>query len=167
MGKPIYHSETDKIRQYVMPYIANRKLVLDFGCGGDKIVPEAVGIDMRALPGVDHVMGSDDEVYKWGEDLYGKVDVIYSSHFLEHLMFPWELMGKWRQMLKPDGLMILYLPDDNLYDNKNNPEHLHAWTANDFADGFRTSFKSQMQILSCIEDNGYDRYSFCLMARNL
>ena len=68
------------------------KLVkLDIGCGGNKIAPDFVGIDMYKMKGVDVVcnVGKDKLPYK-----DNSVDEIHCSHFLEHLT---NMGGKWER----------------------------------------------------------------------
>ena len=45
-----YQSETQKIRPFVLKWLDG--VVFDIGCGHDKIKPDAIGIDVRGLPGV-------------------------------------------------------------------------------------------------------------------
>jgi SAM-dependent methyltransferase len=56
-------------------------LVLDLGCGSNK-VPGTVGLDVRQVPGVDHVV--DIMKSRWPID-DNSVDGIVSTHMLEHV----------------------------------------------------------------------------------
>ena len=163
----MYSSETQKIRPTALKYIKDGDVVYDFGCGGDKIVPEAIGVDFphRLAKRPFIAIKNPNSIY----DLDIKpqsADVIYSSHFLEHIMFPAKMIGLWHEMLKKGGFLILYLPDDDKYDNASNPEHLHAWTHRSFVDIFKTAFSpSMLEIVDSKRDFGEDRYSFYLVAR--
>jgi SAM-dependent methyltransferase len=57
------------------------KIKLDIGCGRFKKTGY-YGVDMLDLPGVDYVVDLRKEKLPFGDN---SVDVVYSSHFLEHL----------------------------------------------------------------------------------
>lgn len=114
----VYRSETDKMRQWLVPYTA-----VGYGCcigfGGDKIVSKAIGIDLPvpyACTGGDVVQlgGTAEDLY-WFKD--GVLDWVSSSHVLEdfeenkcHIV-----LEEWLRVLKPEGYLILNLPDEPLF----------------------------------------------------
>lgn len=49
---------------------------------------------------------------------YGKFDVIYSSHVIEHIPNPNEWMAKFYQELKPDGVLCLNIPNQFSIDRR-------------------------------------------------
>lgn len=161
-----FPSETAKIRPKVLKYVQG-KSILDYGCGGDKVVPHALGIDIRPLPDVDLVTGSVEAVYDLTDRLQnyeGNTDAIYSSHFLEHVADDKRLMRSWVKMLKEGGYLVLYLPDDKKYDNKSNPEHLQIYTHDVFVKEFLPQF-SELETIDHGTDYGEDRYSFFTVSR--
>lgn len=114
----VYHSETAKFRELEqMKYIQGG--VLDIGCGDDKIIPSAIGFDGRALPGVDLIQ---DDPYDMSSVEW--MDTIFSSHFLEHLADQYGAIKEWSECLHSGGHLVLYLPDGDHYNNKENPEHM-------------------------------------------
>lgn len=180
-----YMSEAAKVRDLpeVMKYITGD--ILDFGCGGDKIVPHAIGIDGRKLPGVDVVSERLHE-FSFIFDLASagfcveedrKWDTIFSSHLLEHLVEPYAAIIAWASLLKQGGHLILYLPDGDHYDNKANPEHMVDMKYEPFMFWFRRAFcgegkdfkgehlPAQFELVDHGLDVGEDRYSFYLVAR--
>lgn len=81
------------------------KRVLDIGCGNDKIIPEAEGWDLPQGDG-QYLRGIAD----------GSFDVVFSSHFIEHLRDPLEgLLNQWR-VLRSGGYLIFLVPDEDLYE---------------------------------------------------
>lgn len=96
--------------------------VLDLGCGDDKIIPEATGWDLPEGDG-QKLVGVANESY----------DILYSSHFVEHLRDPLEgLLNQWR-VLKPGGYLIFLVPDEDIYEQGIwpsifNTDHKHTYT---------------------------------------
>ena len=93
---------------------------LDIGGTRDWILQGAIGVnpyefdpqhDAYNLPGKDY-------------------DFIFSSHCLEHLENPIEALELWRDSLKSEGVMFLYVPhpDMEYWLPQNNRRHLHQWT---------------------------------------
>jgi SAM-dependent methyltransferase len=81
------------------------------------------------------------------------VDYIFSSHCLEHIKDWIEVMEYWHKMLKPGGVLFLYLPD---YSQKywrpwNNKKHKNIFTPEIIKDfmlnlGYRKIFKSGVDL---------------------
>ena len=80
--------------------------VLDVGCGGVKQVPEAVGVDRLALPGVDVV--ADLEGGLPLED--ASFDHAFCVHVLEHVRDLVGLMGELHRVLAPGGVLHVLCP---------------------------------------------------------
>lgn len=174
-----FMSETAKVRELpqVMIHICGK--IVDYGCGGDKIVPEAVGMDGRELPGVDIVcpdLENPQRLSNFGT-LIEEFDTVYSSHFLEHTIEPYKMIHMWYQMLIPRGKLVLYLPDGRYYDNYGNPEHMQDINYENFSFWFKRNFCGEgknykgehltkyFELIDHGMDVGEDRYSFYLIAR--
>jgi len=137
--------ESAKIRDAVAPYL-DGKDVLDLGCGDEKIVSWAVGVDdasaWKSPPAaIDVRLPIDAVPGKLAGDLLGsgrplKYDVVFSSHALEHLRSPiMRVILDWLSLVKVNGRLILYVPDENRYQFNpsnvmvHNPDHLHFLTS--------------------------------------
>ena len=108
--------ESAKVRFDLVPYMNGR--VLDLGCGQDKVYPIAVGVDNKIdakLFGIevkpDVPVDTCERMPIFGDE---SADTIFSSHMLEHI--PCEnvpaTIKEWRRILKPNGYLILYLPNN-------------------------------------------------------
>jgi len=86
-----------------------RTLRLDVGCGANKNAPDCIGMDKRALPGVDIV--HDLETFPWPLPS-NSVRVVFMSHFLEHVK-PWlffDLFGEIHRVMQHDGQVLISGP---------------------------------------------------------
>lgn len=159
--KPVYFSETAKIRSRIAHYLGGE--ILDIGCGSEKITPEAIGVDARKFPWVDVVTN---DLSKLSSLLKQKFDIVFSSHCLEHFKDDVGALANWIQCAKVGGLVILYLPEATLYDNSKNPEHLHSYTHKEFCEWVRKNFANAVIVDDGL-DAGYDRYSFFVVLKRL
>lgn len=106
--------ESSKIRWEVVPYFHGR--VLDIGCGPYKCFPHFIGVDNGHHWGM---QGADVKCDATKLDLFASrsCDAVYSSHLLEHI--PYEdvpaTLAEWMRVIKDDGHLILYLPDEDQY----------------------------------------------------
>jgi len=60
-------------------------------------------------------------------------DFVYSSHCLEHLNDPYEGLKNWYRVTKPNGYLIITIPDEDLYEagvfpSTFNGDHKHSFT---------------------------------------
>ena len=121
-------SETSKIREVVWPWV-KVGIGLDVGCGPDKIHPECTGVDLfdpncttlkpKDCPNT--INGNAENLSAFKD---GSFDWVYSSHCLEHLNNPNKAIAEMVRVLKPDGILILYLPYKYWFD-KIHPSQLH------------------------------------------
>ena len=165
-----FPSETAKIRPKVEKYLQGKK-ILDYGCGTDKVVPHAIGIDMRQVPGVDIPIFKLNDVYDLEVTTYageiGTFDAVYSSHFLEHLKNDQRMLDSWIKLIKVGGFLVLYLPSDLHYDNKSNKEHFQIYTHEQFVQDFTLQHSDKMKVVEDGLDVGPDRYSFYIVAEKI
>ena len=105
-------------------YFGGDKQILDIGCGPDPITPGARGWDIERGDGDGgKLAGVEDNSF----------DIVFSSHFNEHLYDPLEgLLNQWR-VLRPGGYLIFQVPDEDLYEqglwpSRYNDDHKHTWT---------------------------------------
>lgn len=172
-------NEMSKIKDKVMPYLTGK--ILDIGCADCKIVPEAIGIDGRDLPGVDLVVPAHliSHLYNnYGDRLY-RANVIFSSHCLEHLLDDYAALWDWSKLIVEGGYLILYLPEASAYDSYQNEEHCRNYNYKDFMFFFERcfcgkgkNFKGEpflktFEVVDSGLDIGEDRYSFYLIAKKI
>lgn len=110
-------SETSKARERLLGFCIGNGL--DIGHGGDKIVPNAIGIDMPTMytnvgNDVSQLRGDGTNLY-WFKD--GVLDFVYSSHLLEDFIETEAVLIEWCRVLKTMGRLILLLPDQQMYKN--------------------------------------------------
>jgi hypothetical protein len=113
--------EASKTRRFRGPEFVDKYLsgkVLDIGCGPDLVVPGAQPFD---LP---HGDANCIATYLPGESF----DCVHSSHCLEHMRDVPEAIRQWWSLVKPGGVMITTVPEENLYEqgiwpSVFNPDH--------------------------------------------
>lgn len=69
----------------------------------------------------------------------GPWDYVFSSHCLEHLPNPVAALEHWRSVLRPGGVLFLYLPhpDMTYWLPQHNRKHMHSWRPADMAQMLR------------------------------
>lgn len=125
----------DKEREVVASFV-KPGVVYDLGCGASKTVPGAIGIDRvpmgDVIPHLEGALSAADIVGDVSGELPipdASADTIISRHILEHCVDPVKTMRCWTRKLKPDGRLILTLPDERIgMTVPMNPEHRHAYT---------------------------------------
>jgi SAM-dependent methyltransferase len=98
---------------------------IDIGCGPDKLkIPngEVDGWDLQ-----------DGDARKMDGVPLNHYDFVYSSHCLEHLSDPIIALNRWIEILKPNGILYVVVPDFVLYEggtwpSRFNPDHKFAFT---------------------------------------
>lgn len=113
---------------------------IDIGCGGNKYHPDAIGIDIAAIPGVD-LVGDALVILQNFEN--NSVGHIYSSHFLEHHEKPELILKEMVRVLVPGGLIELKVPhfSDPWY--YSDPTHKHFFGLYTFAYYFENNMFSR------------------------
>lgn len=102
-------------------------ICLNLGCG-DKKQPGEIGVDI--IPGklVDVVVDLNSPL----PFLTGSVDYIYSNHSLEHLSNTIEIMEEIHRVLKPDGIVEIFVPHARNIEFFRDPTHKRAFTYGTF-----------------------------------
>lgn len=83
------------------------EIILELGCGPQKIFPAAIGIDMIDSPAVD-IVADVNQGLKFIPD--NSIDKVFSSHFLEHLDHLELVMSEIFRVLKPGGIHAGLVP---------------------------------------------------------
>jgi SAM-dependent methyltransferase len=86
---------------------AKTKKILDIGCGKHKAVPEAIGLDVVKLEGVDVVHDLNKFPYPFKAASF---DEIYAFMVLEHVEDLVKVMQELHRILKPEGLLHVKVP---------------------------------------------------------
>ena len=95
---------------------------LDIGYGGDVIVPDCAGWDLRNGD-AQYLAGIDDESF----------DFVYSSHCLEHMYDVRIALKNWFRVVRKGGYLLLAIPHRDLYEKKKtlpsrwNADHKHMF----------------------------------------
>lgn len=111
--------------------------VLDLGCGGKKIDPRVIGVDIR--PNGDYGVGYNSLIPSGGEvacdvvDLKPfadkSVDAILAKHLFEHLINPVKALKEWGRVLKDGGRLVIIVPDWRYCESIScDPSHTAAYT---------------------------------------
>jgi len=149
---------------------------LDIGCGIEKIVPEAIGVDFdRQYDITVHPRTISDTHCGWEAYLStiadDSVDYIYSSHLLEDYKEIGSVLLEWIRVIKRGGSLILYLPVEDQFKEHcdrtgqmyNFAHHQNWKNAEDFWHGLSEEIREKL-VLGEHED-GIGGYSFLIVAR--
>ena len=138
-------------------------VVYELGCGASKTVPNAIGIDRvpfgEEIPHLDNARSVAEVLGDVTQELPiadNSADTIIARHIFEHCVDIVGALRKWIKKLKPDGRLIIVVPDERIAMSiPMNPEHVHAFTPE--------SLKNLIELLgmkcSAVED-GYNGVSF-------
>ena len=107
-----------------LPYRERPGSLLDIGCGSGKLLREekrlgwdvhGVELDPRSSSHARDVEGFDVVTGNFMDAGYerGCFDVIVMNHVLEHFLNPLTELGKVRDILRPDGIVAIRLPDQS------------------------------------------------------
>lgn len=121
--------------------------ILDLGCGHNKTIPNAIGVDMVPKDAVIDTLAKQVSVADVTADVSqplpfepNSVDTIIARHILEHLTDSVTILGNWRALLKEKGRIIIAVPDDCLIKSiPLNIEHVHNFS--------KESVKSLLEVV--------------------
>lgn len=125
----------DKEGEIVLSFVEGQN-VLELGCGGQKTVPHAIGVD-KFIKGENIPIISKISVADVKADVQeplpfedGSQDVIIARHILEHCLDTVGTLRNWGKVLKTGGRLIVAVPDEDVTVGVPlNPEHVHAFNA--------------------------------------
>jgi ubiquinone/menaquinone biosynthesis C-methylase UbiE len=122
---------------------------LDLGAGMGKITPTALGIDWGSN-GINWEGNATD--LHWFRD--NVLDYVFSSHMLEHVDNEDTVLREWIRVIKPGGYLVLYLPDDEKFDNSTqieNGEHKRVYTLGTMKQLLK---RMNLRIVECFQHFG-------------
>jgi|ETNvirnome_2_300_1030623.scaffolds.fasta_scaffold00134_13 SAM-dependent methyltransferase len=123
--------EGDLVRSYI-----TGEQVVELGCGFRKTIENSIGVDRikkgDAISTLSNELSVADIEANAEEELpfeTDSVDTIIARHLLEHCVDLSKTIKEWRRVLKPDGRLIIAVPDQTIGDTiPMNPEPVHAFT---------------------------------------
>jgi SAM-dependent methyltransferase len=131
------------------PSIKPNDTVVDFGCGGGSLLhnlvcKERIGIEpnpsaaasVKSL-GIRHFFSPEEALKVLGP---GVVDVIISTHALEHALNPFLELNNLRLLLKSGGRVHFIVPCDSIrqrYNSQDINNHLYSWNPQNLGNIFR------------------------------
>ena len=113
------------------------KVILDLGCGSNKTLPNAIGLDLvKKDDTVATLVGKPTSQADMEADVSkplpfadDHVDTVIARHVLEHLIDTVTVLEQWITVLKPGGRLIIAVPDERrIHSIPMNMEHVHAFT---------------------------------------
>lgn len=123
-----YTAEAKKIVWEVAPYLRGRGL--DVGAGTFKVLPHVISVDNGHHEVFGHQINPDVKVEDAADlSIFGSqsMDFVFSSHLLEHIENYSKALKDWWRLVKHNGYLILYLPDEDEYpkvgEKGANPDH--------------------------------------------
>lgn len=124
--KNVQYLETSKIRRHVLDrypsyFGANPEAVkgVDICCSRDPLTRTCVAFDETDWPEV--TRRGDARSLPFADGEFGWA---WSSHALEHFEDTEAVLREWLRVIKPSGMIGLYVPNQNLY-QQNSTEHKH------------------------------------------
>lgn len=149
--------ETTNIREHAIKYCIG--LGLDLGCGGDKITPHSIGFDLPQP----YFQAGNDVIEMKGDARFlpfndNVLDYIFSSHLLEDFTDTAGLLKEWLRVIKPNGYLVLYLPDELRYREycKQTNQGVNGNHKIIMSSDYLKSFLTDYKIVECFENS----YSF-------
>ena len=94
---------------------------IDIGCGNDPVFSHVIPFDKEH--------GDANQISKYFPNK--KLDFVFSSHCLEHMIQPENALKEWFSILKPGGYLFVIVPDEDLYEQGHFPSKYnddHKWT---------------------------------------
>lgn len=119
-------------RHFFAPYLRPQDELLDFGCGGGHLlrtlnVTRKVGVDINPIA-LASAKEKGVETFNTLEALTGQTfSRIITSHALEHVPNPYQILGQLRSLLQKEGLLVWLSPMDSWHNR-----HQRQWKPNDF-----------------------------------
>jgi hypothetical protein len=98
---------------------------------------------------------------------------------LEHIAADYAALKDWSLLLREGGHLVLYLPDGDHYDNKENLEHMRDVKYEQFLFWFKRAFCGEgndfrgnhvpkiFELVDSYTDYGENRYSFVVIAKKV
>jgi len=185
-NNPTAHDIARHTAQVVSKVLPEGASVIDIGCGSGLLVDRLARMGYQAT-GLDwseaavefarkHYQGEYILVnVEQGLDVGRKFDCVVASHILEHLENPHEFLQSVREIMEPDGYLVIAVPNFAWYDTDSihrsvstifDPEHVVGYSpvglrklldANEYQVEFMATRTHRLAILTAIGINVYKR----------
>lgn len=99
-------------------------VVLNLGCGFNKLPPPAINVDGFAVCEPDVLWNLNETPYPWDDE---SVDVIHAWHIFEHLEDWWECFNECARILRKGGVLHIRVPDESSSTALTYRDHLHVF----------------------------------------
>ena len=120
-------SKIHKPTKNILKMIEKNKqgIKLDVGCGSNK-QKGFIGMDIRAIEGVDIVHDVEDTPYPLPKECF---QTILASHLVEHLnpKLMIKIMDEWWRLLRPSGQLWIAIPYATSFGFYQDPTHCNPW----------------------------------------
>lgn len=126
---------SDMMKHFFQEYIKPTDSVLDFGCGGGFLLKNLncgnkLGIEINP-----HARANAKTINIETVDTIDKVsnewaDVLISSHALEHVLRPYDILVELKSKVKVGGLVVFIVPHETkyAYNSQDVNKHLYTWS---------------------------------------
>ena len=158
--KESHFGETSKVRNEVLQYFHGNNGI-DIGCSRDPLTHYCVAFDKMDYPEVT-VRGEADKLPFENETF----DWVFSSHCLEDFEDTNAVLTEWLRVLKPGGVIGLYVPNQDLYKGGND-DHKHPGFRVEELTGMLTGLGCEILMTKLDNEStpGCPRYSSLVIAR--
>jgi glycosyltransferase involved in cell wall biosynthesis len=131
-----YCCEQDLEGNVVRTMVNGDKNIVELGCGGQKTVPNSIGVDRvprgEQVPNLLSVMSKADIVADVQKPLPfedNSQDCVIVRHVLEHCVDSISTIKNWKRFIKIGGKLVIAVPDEKVTNGiPMNQEHVHAFT---------------------------------------
>ena len=175
-----YHTGKRSIPSVAIPWVANLRAgkiqphvrptdtVFEYGAGYAWNLL-SLRCSRRLAFDISEHAGSDDKTIEWIRDLASipaeSIDVVICHHALEHVLNPSEALATMRNLLRPGGRLLLFVPfeKERRYRQFNPSEpnhHLYSWNAQTLGN-LVTECAFKLDSIE-IGEFGYDRFAASL-----
>jgi len=149
--------ETSKIRKHILDNYPSyfgadpdKVLGIDIGCSRDPLTRSCVAFDQPGFEYKEVTRHGDARALPFADGIF---DWVWSSHCLEHFEDTQGVLKEWLRVLKPGGLIGIYVPHPQLYHGQAwgpNLEHKHpGWTPEDLVTLLMTPYSVGGQEPQC------------------
>lgn len=165
------YSEGSDIREIASEYLKGNGL--DLGCGREKILPSAIGVDYVTQGNLKGLPETQADFHGGWHDYFNEhkpkdLDYIFSSHLLEDFDMAYHILDHWIDAVKSGGYIILYLPIEQVFKTHcettgqpYNPDHKQDWKG--YEDFYARLHNDKVNMID--GDDGPGIYSFYIILK--